>query len=123
MAIAGTIGVAALLACVGTKKSCTIALTHGLKSCSLMAYLRKYGVRPQLGSEAAQGVGYKEVIAHLDGEYDLEHAIYQVSKNTRRLAKHQRTWYRRFTDMHWLPGDAADLVDRAETIAIKHCWN
>ena len=80
-------------------------------------------LRPQLGSEAAQGVGYKEVIAHLDGEYDLEHAIYQVSKNTRRLAKHQRTWYRRFTDMHWLPGDAADLVDRAETIAIKHCWN
>ena len=87
-------------------------------------YAEKQGWRIELVScnEGEHG-GYKEVIAYLDGEYDLEHAIYQVSKNTRRLAKHQRTWYRRFTDMHWLPGDAADLVDRAETIAIKHCWN
>ena len=37
-------------------------------------------VRDHLCPEAAQAVGYKEVIRYLDGAYDLEHAIYQVSR-------------------------------------------
>ncbi len=69
---------------------------------------------PRLSPEAAQAVGYKEVLALLAGTpFDLDTAIYHVSRNTRNLAKHQLTWYRRFTDIRWLPGDDPALVDLA----------
>ena len=74
-------------------------------------------LQSQLCAEALQAVGYKEVIGFLRGEYDLERARYLVARNSRHLAKHQLTWYRRFRDVLWLPGDAADLVERAETLA------
>jgi tRNA dimethylallyltransferase len=67
----------------------------------------------RLSPEALQAVGYKEVLELLDNRCDRDHAIYLVSRNTRRLARHQCTWYRRWRDIHWLPGDAADLIQRA----------
>jgi tRNA dimethylallyltransferase len=79
-------------------------------------------LQPRLGHEARQGVGYKEILSYFAGEYNLEHAQYQVARNTRRLAKHQRTWYRRFVDMHWLAGDRSDLAEAAFAIAEENCW-
>jgi len=40
-----------------------------------------------------------------------------VRRHSRRLAKQQLTWYRRFGDIRWLPGDAADLEERAAGLA------
>lgn len=71
----------------------------------------------RLSPEASQAVGYKEVLAHLAGEYDRERAEELVRRNSRHLAKHQLTWYRRFRDIAWLPGDAPDLSERAEALA------
>ncbi len=71
-------------------------------------------LRPRLSPEALQAVGYKEVAEHLDGRLDLAACMEAVALGTRHLAKHQLTWYRRFTDIVWLPGDAPDLVERAE---------
>lgn len=48
----------------------------------------------QLSHSAMQAVGYKEVIAHLQGEYDREQAIEQVKIRTRRFARGQETWFR-----------------------------
>ena len=48
-----------------------------------------------IGPQASQAVGYAELIAHLKGELSLEEAVEQIKINTRRLAKHQRTWMRR----------------------------
>jgi len=73
-------------------------------------------LRPRLGSAAAQAVGYKEVLGYLQGAYDLDHARYLVQRQSRRLAKQQMTWYRRFRSIHWLPGGAEDLADRAEAL-------
>ena len=70
-------------------------------------------LRPRLCPEAAAGVGYKEVLGLLDGAYDAARAEELVVFATRHLAKHQLTWYRRWTDIHWLPGAAPDLVDQA----------
>lgn len=42
-----------------------------------------------------QGLGYKEILAYLDGEYDLEHALYLIKRDTRHFAKRQLTWFRR----------------------------
>lgn len=44
---------------------------------------------------ALQTVGYKELFAYFDGEWDLETAISEIKKNTRRYAKRQMTWFRR----------------------------
>lgn len=47
-----------------------------------------------LGREAAQAVGYKEVLAFLDGTMRLDETIVQVQTRTRHLAKRQLTWFR-----------------------------
>ena len=48
-----------------------------------------------------KGIGYKEIIGYYNGEYDMETAINLVKKNTRRYAKRQLTWFRRYDDMKW----------------------
>lgn len=47
-------------------------------------------------------VGYKEIIAFLEGEYDLSRAIELIKRNTRRFAKRQMTWFRKYEDITWL---------------------
>lgn len=75
---------------------------------------------PRLSPEAAQAVGYKEVMACLGRDEGIEACIAAVEAATRRLARHQLTWYRRFPDIAWLPGDAPDLAERA--IALVRRW-
>lgn len=48
-----------------------------------------------------QGLGYKEIIKYLEGEYTLEEAIYILKRDTRRFAKRQLTWFRRDDRIHW----------------------
>ncbi|HUU59716.1 MAG TPA: tRNA (adenosine(37)-N6)-dimethylallyltransferase MiaA [Phycisphaerae bacterium] len=54
-----------------------------------------------LSAQAAGAVGYAEMIAHLRGECALREARERIKIHTRRLAKKQRTWHRRFADVHW----------------------
>lgn len=71
-----------------------------------------------LSTQAAQAVGYAEMIRHLRGEWELDYAVEQIKINTRRLAKHQRTWFRRFADVHWIDLDEQfDPAAVAKTIA------
>jgi tRNA dimethylallyltransferase len=49
-----------------------------------------------------QGLGYREMLGYLDGEYDLERAIYLIKRNTRHFAKRQLTWYRNRNDAIWI---------------------
>ncbi len=67
-----------------------------------------------LSAQAAQAVGYAEMIRHLRGELTLEEATEQIKINTRQFAKHQRTWFRRFAAVQWI--DVAP-DDKAETLA------
>jgi tRNA dimethylallyltransferase len=69
-----------------------------------------------LSPEARQAVGYKEVLAHLAGEYDLARALALIQQKSRNLAKHQLTWYRGWPDIRWLPGSAAELGERAAAL-------
>jgi len=54
-----------------------------------------------LSDQAAQAVGYAEMIAHLRGQISLAGALEQIKVNTRRLARKQPTWHRRFADVQW----------------------
>ena len=40
-----------------------------------------------------QGIGYKEMLRYLDGEYSLEDAVEKVKQESRRFAKRQLTCF------------------------------
>lgn len=56
-----------------------------------------------------QGLGYKEILAYLEGEYDLERAVYLIKRDTRHFAKRQLTWFRREKYVTWV--DRQDFAD------------
>ena len=69
-----------------------------------------------LSPQAARAVGYAEMIEHLRGRCSLDEAVEKIKINTRRLARKQRTWHRRFPDVRWFdagPDETAEaLADR-----------
>ena len=58
-----------------------------------------------------QGLGYKELLAYLDGECTLEEAVYIIKRDTRHFAKRQLTWFRRERDVIWVDKSAFDYDD------------
>ena len=50
---------------------------------------------------ALQTVGYKEVFDYLDGRSSYEEAVDLIKRNTRRYAKRQLTWFRKYGEMQW----------------------
>lgn len=64
-----------------------------------------------------QGLGYKEILACLEGEMTLEEAIYTIKRDTRHFAKRQMTWFRRETDAIWIDCDPDRRT--AEDIALE----
>ena len=61
--------------------------------------LKSLGI--EKNNTAAQAIGYKELLAHLNGEYSLDRAIELIKRNTRRFAKHQLTWFRKDDRIEW----------------------
>lgn len=57
------------------------------------------------GMVSMQGLGYKEILAYLDGEYPLEEAIRVLKRDTRHFAKRQLTWFRREPEVVWVDKD------------------
>ncbi len=49
-----------------------------------------------------KGLGYKEILAYLEGETTLEEAIEILKRDTRRFAKRQLTWFRREKEPVWI---------------------
>lgn len=54
------------------------------------------------GMVSMQGLGYKEILAFLEGECTLEDAVYLLKRDTRHFAKRQLTWFRRESDVIWI---------------------
>jgi tRNA dimethylallyltransferase len=52
-------------------------------------------------------VGYKEWFAHFEGDISREETIALIKQNTRRFAKRQLTWFRRYKNAIWI--DPLDL--------------
>lgn len=55
-----------------------------------------------------QGLGYKELLAYLDGECSLDEAVYIIKRDTRHFAKRQITWFRRERDVIWVDKSVFD---------------
>ncbi len=54
---------------------------------------------------AMSSLGYKELSGYLKGESSKEDAIELFKQHTRNYAKRQLTWFRRYKNIHWIPGD------------------
>ena len=54
---------------------------------------------------ALQTVGYSELFRYFDGEWDLDFAIEEIKKNSRRYAKRQTTWNRKLQNVNWVHYD------------------
>ncbi|MFO7846502.1 MAG: tRNA (adenosine(37)-N6)-dimethylallyltransferase MiaA [Balneolaceae bacterium] len=73
------------------------------------------GFSPDL--QALQTVGYRQVIQFLEGEITREQMEKDFKTSTRRYAKRQITWLRRWPFLHWLDcseDSRADLIERIQ---------
>jgi tRNA dimethylallyltransferase len=60
----------------------------------------KMGYAPSL--KALQSLGYKQIIHHLQGVYDLPEAIRLIKRDTRRYARRQITWFKGDPEINWI---------------------
>ncbi len=68
------------------------------------------------GPTAVSALGYPEVLKWIDGESSREETETLINLRTRQFARRQRTWYRKFPDIHWIPApeNAQQLESAAE---------
>jgi len=72
-----------------------------------VATLLKSGLSPHC--QGMQGIGYKEIVRHVNGEMDLSMATENIKQATRNFAKRQLTWYRKMPYITWF--DVNDFTD------------
>ena len=68
---------------------------------------------PHQSLNALQTVGYKELFRYFEGNWDLDTAVSEIKKNTRRFAKRQGTWFRKNDAIKWFD----HTIDPHEVIA------
>ena len=67
-----------------------------------------------------QGIGYKEMIKYLDGEYTYDEAIEIIKRDSRRYAKRQLTWFKRYQDAKWFDLDKYQDIEILKEDIINH---
>ncbi|MEX1249562.1 MAG: tRNA (adenosine(37)-N6)-dimethylallyltransferase MiaA [Acidimicrobiia bacterium] len=73
------------------------------------------GLAQRLGRTARAAVGYREILDALDGKWTLDRAFEEIARNTRKLARRQRTWFQRDPRVQWIPW-SEDPVQMCERI-------
>lgn len=58
---------------------------------------------PYRNLNALQTVGYRELFSYFDGEITRQHAMDLIKQHTRNYAKRQMTWFKKDTEIMWLP--------------------
>lgn len=63
-------------------------------------------------ANAMTGIGYRQIVAFLDGKMSLKEAIETIKSDSRHYAKRQLTWFKRDARVHWVMSkdDAMKLV-------------
>jgi tRNA dimethylallyltransferase len=71
-----------------------------------------------LSRTAAQALGYKELIEHLEGRWTLDEAVAAIVTRTRQLAARQERWFRRDPRVRWVHV-ASDPVAEALPVLLE----
>ena len=75
------------------------------------------GLLPFKELNALNTVGYKELFAYLAEECSLTEAIEKIKTNSRRYAKRQLTWFRRYDDITWFDANQeVEIVDYLKNV-------
>jgi len=85
----------------------------------LVAETRRLHDLGRLGPQAREALGTRQALDHLAGRLTRAQAFERTKIETRRFARKQRTWLKRFVGAHWLDADEQpfeSLVDRAAEI-------
>lgn len=61
-----------------------------------------HSLLPYRHKNALQTVGYKELFEYIDGTISFDRAIELIKQNSRRYAKRQITWFKRYTHATWI---------------------
>lgn len=70
-----------------------------------------------------QGIGYKEIVKYLEGEYTLDEAVEIIKRDSRRYAKRQITWFKRYEDSEWFDLDNYNNMDAIKTDILNYIEN
>lgn len=85
-----------------------------MRAAGLLDEVAALAARPAgLSRTAREAIGYKELLAHLDGSADsLDESFAAAVARTRRFARRQQRWFRRDPRIGWLPagGNPDDLA-------------
>lgn len=90
------------------------ARVEGMWEAGFVAEVRRLaaaGLRE--GRTANRALGYRQVLAYLDGEIDEERARQDTIAATRRFARRQDSWFRKDPRIGWVGWDDPDRVERA----------
>ena len=73
-----------------------------------------------------QGIGYRQILGALDGNYPMEEAVRLIKRDSRHFAKRQLTWFRRERGVTWIDLDAFpdrdDLLNYMEQTIRRHFY-
>lgn len=70
--------------------------------------LRTEGI--ERGVTARRAIGYAQALGQLNGDMTREQAVAETQALTRRYARRQVSWFRRYPDVHWVTGGEADAA-------------
>lgn len=76
--------------------------------------------RPGFGVTAARAIGYSQAIAQIGGLLTEQEAVEQTRALTRKYARRQVGWFRRYPSIDWLDSDAPDRVDLSWQLLLEH---
>lgn len=76
--------------------------------------LEKQGLREGVTSHRA--IGYAQALDYIDGTLSQQQAIEQTQALTRRYARRQVSWFKRYQDVHWLESSEPENVLTAMSI-------
>lgn len=62
-----------------------------------------------------QGLGYKEVVEYLQAKVSYEEMVEKIKQETRRYAKRQLTWFRKYENITWIDGQE-DIIKNIDII-------
>jgi tRNA dimethylallyltransferase len=73
------------------------------------------------GEEPAfSSIGYRQLLPVISGEQTLEQAVARIKHDTHRYVRHQMTWLRKTTGLHWIDTGYVTSQSELETLAHVH---
>ena len=100
------------------------ARTEAMLDAGWVEEARAIRARGGFSKTAVQALGYRDVLALADGRIDRATCVDRIALATRQFARRQRTWLRRFGEIHWVDLEACkNPADRVDGVVSALGWS